>query len=246
MTHGKNICKQLKEVRKRIAEENNIPLEIEECTYKGECRGTCPRCGAELRYLENTLAERLRIGKVATVAGLALGLATTAQAQTPQTNTKHIQHSHIINQQNAEVKISGIIVDANTNELLPFAHVQLRREGDTVAQVAHADMDGKFSFSLRPGHYLMKITMVGYKIHKIEINAGVDVFTDTIKLVPDAVKLEEINIINERLSGLIEISPSPQKQMVGGVEDIPRNYDQDSPGQVEYYQGTDKTIIIVR
>lgn len=76
MTHGKNICKQLKEVRKRIAEENDIPLEIEECTYKGECRGTCPRCEAEVRYLENALADRLRLGKVATVAGLALGLAS--------------------------------------------------------------------------------------------------------------------------------------------------------------------------
>ena len=76
MTHGKNVCKQLKEVRKRIAEENDIPLEIKECTYKGECRGTCPRCEAEVRYLENALADRLRIGKVATVAGLALGLAS--------------------------------------------------------------------------------------------------------------------------------------------------------------------------
>ena len=88
MTHGKNICNQLKEVRKRIAEENDIPLEIEECSYKGECRGTCPRCEAEVRYLENALADRLRLGKVATVAGLALGLATTtAQAQTPVQST---------------------------------------------------------------------------------------------------------------------------------------------------------------
>ena len=88
MTHGKNICNQLKEVRKRIAEENDIPLEIEECTYKGECRGTCPRCEAEVRYLENALADRLRLGKVATVAGLALGLATTtAQAQVSADST---------------------------------------------------------------------------------------------------------------------------------------------------------------
>ena len=86
MSTGKNICNQLKEVRKRIAEENDIPFEIEECTYKGECRGTCPRCEAEVRYLENALADRLRLGKVATVAGLALGLAaTTAQAQAPVT-----------------------------------------------------------------------------------------------------------------------------------------------------------------
>lgn len=75
MSRGKNICKQLKEVRKRIAEENDIPLEIKECTYHGECRGTCPRCEAEVRYLENALADRIRLGKVATIAGLTLGLS---------------------------------------------------------------------------------------------------------------------------------------------------------------------------
>ena len=74
--NGKNICKELKAVRRRIAEENNIPLEIKECTYEGPCRGTCPRCEAEVRYLENALAGKLRLGKVATVAGLALGLAS--------------------------------------------------------------------------------------------------------------------------------------------------------------------------
>ena len=81
MTHGRNICNQLKEVRKRIAEENDIPLEIEECTYNGECRGTCPRCEAEVRYLENALADRLRLGKVATVAGIVLALSGSAAAQ---------------------------------------------------------------------------------------------------------------------------------------------------------------------
>ncbi len=84
MRHGKYICDQLKEVRKRIAEENDIPLKMEDCTHNGECQGSCPRCEAEVRYLENALAERLRIGKVATVAGLALGLAATAHAQAPE------------------------------------------------------------------------------------------------------------------------------------------------------------------
>lgn len=76
MNRGKSICKELKAVRRKIAEENDIPLEIKECTYEGPCRGTCPRCEAEVRYLENALANRLRIGKVATVAGVALGLAS--------------------------------------------------------------------------------------------------------------------------------------------------------------------------
>ena len=84
MNRGKNICKQLKNVRRCIAEENGIPLEIEECTYKGDCSGTCPRCEAEVRFLENELANRIRLGKVATIAGLAVGLATTTtQAQAP-------------------------------------------------------------------------------------------------------------------------------------------------------------------
>ena len=72
---GKNICKQLKAVRQRIAEENHIPLEQRECTYEGPCRGTCPRCEAEVQYLEQSLASRLKLGKAATVAGLSLSLA---------------------------------------------------------------------------------------------------------------------------------------------------------------------------
>ena len=90
MSRGKYICKELKEVRRRIAEENGIPLEIKECTYEGPCRGTCPRCEAEVRYLENALANRLRFGKVATVAGLALGLASCGvqtEGEAPCTDT---------------------------------------------------------------------------------------------------------------------------------------------------------------
>ncbi len=88
MRRGKDICKQLKAVRKRIAEENGISLELpwrggdgeracigDECNYDGPCRGTCPRCEAEVRYLEQRLTDHLRRGRVATVAGLSLGLA---------------------------------------------------------------------------------------------------------------------------------------------------------------------------
>ena len=80
MSHGKDICKELKAVRRSIAEENGIALDIPECIYQGPCRGTCPRCESELRYLENALAERLRMGRTAKVAGIALALASTAAA----------------------------------------------------------------------------------------------------------------------------------------------------------------------
>ena len=73
-TRGKKICGYLKGIRRKIAEENDIKLDIPECTYEGECRGTCPRCEWEVQYLEKTLFERMKLGKIATISGLALGL----------------------------------------------------------------------------------------------------------------------------------------------------------------------------
>jgi hypothetical protein len=37
METGKRICQALKNLRKRIADANEIPFEIEECTHKGDC-----------------------------------------------------------------------------------------------------------------------------------------------------------------------------------------------------------------
>lgn len=91
MSHGKDICKELKAVRRSIAEENGIELEMPECTYQGPCRGTCPRCESELRYLENALAERLRMGRTAKVAGIALALASTAAAGAQSTGVATVK-----------------------------------------------------------------------------------------------------------------------------------------------------------
>ena len=88
MAKGKQTCKILKEIRKQIAEENDIKLVIEECTYHGDCLGTCPKCEAEVRYLERELEKRQRLGKAAVVAGLSVGLLGASQvalAQQPDT-----------------------------------------------------------------------------------------------------------------------------------------------------------------
>ena len=46
---GKNKCKILKEIRQKIADENDIPFVTAECQFQGECSGTCPKCEAELQ-----------------------------------------------------------------------------------------------------------------------------------------------------------------------------------------------------
>ena len=80
MERGKQICKILKDIRKQIAQENDIEFITSECQHKGDCAGTCPKCEAEVRYLESQLARRRADGFPARLAGVSLGLAAVAPA----------------------------------------------------------------------------------------------------------------------------------------------------------------------
>ena len=80
MTHGKRTCKILKEIRQQIADKNDIEYVTSECHFQGECQGTCPKCEAEVQFLENELSKRRQLGKAVAVAGIAtvsLGMAMT-------------------------------------------------------------------------------------------------------------------------------------------------------------------------
>jgi hypothetical protein len=68
----------LKEIRKKIAEENDIEYVTSECKFQGECRGTCPKCEAELKFLEDELNKRRSVGKKVAVAGIAASMMVTA------------------------------------------------------------------------------------------------------------------------------------------------------------------------
>ena len=56
--YGKYKCKLLKKIREKIARENDIEFESEECTIERDCSGTCPKCEDELAYLENEIAKK--------------------------------------------------------------------------------------------------------------------------------------------------------------------------------------------
>ncbi|MBR4177399.1 MAG: energy transducer TonB [Bacteroidales bacterium] len=83
MKRGKRICSELKAVRRRIADENGIGLHQDECKHTGDCLGTCPKCEAEVRYLEQALTHRIATGRAATVAGLTLSLAACGGTAEP-------------------------------------------------------------------------------------------------------------------------------------------------------------------
>ena len=80
---GKEKCKALKEIRQKIAEQNDIAFAVSECTHQGDCRGTCPKCEAELRYLERQLEIRKNLGKAVVVAGISAGMCAPLTACNP-------------------------------------------------------------------------------------------------------------------------------------------------------------------
>ena len=83
---GKEKCKALKEIRRQIAEKNDIPFVVSQCNHKGDCRGTCPKCESELRYLEKELALRQGLGKAVAIAGISVGVCAGLSACAPTTD----------------------------------------------------------------------------------------------------------------------------------------------------------------
>ena len=164
---GKTVCEELKAVRRRIAEENGIELEIPECTYHGPCKGTCPRCESEVRFLENELARRIRMGKVATVAGLALTLGVTGSAAAQSTEPSAVPPSH--ERQTGECEVTGVVVDARSREPLPFVSVMLYQD-TAQAMVVQTDFDGRYRFSVHRGKYTLVVRgVVGYNEYRREV-----------------------------------------------------------------------------
>ena len=80
--YGKEKCRILKQIRAEIARSNDIEWVVEECPHRGDCKGTCPKCEAEVRELERRLEERKKLGKRIAVAGVAAGLALTVSGCT--------------------------------------------------------------------------------------------------------------------------------------------------------------------
>lgn len=73
--YGKEKCRILKQIRAEIAKQNDIEWVVSECQHQGNCRGTCPKCEAEVRELERALARREAMGKTVAVVGISAGIA---------------------------------------------------------------------------------------------------------------------------------------------------------------------------
>ena len=93
--NGKSKCKILKQIRGEIAKRNDIDFVTAECQFQGECTGTCHKCEAEVRYLEQELSKRRQAGKAIAVAGIAAALVAGSSgcvlSQPPDPTTQQTQ-----------------------------------------------------------------------------------------------------------------------------------------------------------
>ena len=134
MAKGKQTCKILKEIRKQIAEENDIKLVIEECTYHGDCLGTCPKCEAEVRYLERELEKRQRMGKAAVVAGLSVGLmASTQVALAQQPDSLNMNQNNLGTLREDVTIVEYGAIPLYSPPTFPYCHVLTQEEISNVA-----------------------------------------------------------------------------------------------------------------
>ena len=78
--YGKRKCRILKEIRAEIAKQNDIEWVVEECKHKGNCKGTCPKCEAEVAKLEKELARRQALGKAVAVVGVSAAMTLSLAA----------------------------------------------------------------------------------------------------------------------------------------------------------------------
>ena len=141
MKRGKQTCKILKDIRRQIAEANDIEFITSECQYQGDCLGTCPKCEAEVRYLEQQLERKRMAGKAITILGISAGLVAMAPMTSCSSSpNKGTNQETISDSTNASVMF-GEICPTPVEDTIPMV------EKDTESIVAPPPLEAPFSTS---------------------------------------------------------------------------------------------------
>ena len=174
MNKGKSTCKVLKAIRQKIADANGISYSPNECHYEGECKGTCPKCEAEVRYLEDELKRKGRNGFAIKVGGIAAGLcAMVVPAQLEAQNINKDSLKTSVPQVNAldsvtvkdlsegaedAIVVRGSVIFKEDKE--PLIGASVRVVGTQKGLVT--DLDGNFAAKV-PQDASLEISYIGLK-----------------------------------------------------------------------------------
>lgn len=201
MNKGKSTCKFLKDIRRRIADANGIRYAPKECNYEGECKGTCPACEAEVRYLEEELKRKRRNGFAIKLGGIAAGLcAMVIPAQVEAQNINKDSVKNPIPQVNALDSIAvkdlsegaedAIVVRARLifdDDKEPIIGASIILQGTTKGTIS--DIDGYFAVKV-PRETNLKISFVGCKDKMVKAKDLLDARNRTVALENDELVMQ--------------------------------------------------------
>ncbi len=93
--------------------------------------------------------------------------------------------------------ISGVVVDADTGETLPFVQIYFLKSTPNQGMVASevgttSDLDGKFTISNTKGYNTLNFQMVGFKTEMLTLRKGQSRKDVKVKLTPDVYGLQDI------------------------------------------------------
>jgi len=186
MTHGRKVCNTLKEIRRKIADKNEIEYSTTDCHFEGECKGTCPQCESEVRYLENELRKRTQLGKAVAVAGIALGMAGTFSAfDTPKQNDSmsKSEETRLLNGE-ANATIKGRVLEEDGKTPLENAVVRLMQDSLLILET-QTNAKGEYSLTPIPaGKYDLIVSFTRYSPYTLK---GIEIQENVTKIFEDII-----------------------------------------------------------
>ena len=177
MARGKQTCKILKEIRRQIAEANGIEFATSECRYKGDCLGTCPKCEAEVRYLEQQLRVRSLAGKAVVLTGisaasLAMLMPSSMLAQIEcdtQLSTDSVSVQSRIGTALIKGRVMGIWTKPGESKGDPEVLIGTVIQNLNNKKSLSTDIDGNFQIEACLGDSI-KFSYIGYKPLTVSVN----------------------------------------------------------------------------
>ncbi len=146
---GKSICNILKEIRKQIADANDIEFTPSVCHHQGECSGTCPMCESEKSFIEQQISLKQKAGQAIKIVGIASSLVAMAaqplSAQTPEA----LAEDAVMNWDLHFFDFNGNVKPEYETQSEELAEFVKANPNEIYIVVGHTDERGRESYNLK-------------------------------------------------------------------------------------------------
>ena len=117
--------------------------------------------------------------------------------------------------------ISGVVVDAQTGETLPFVQIYFIRTSSkgpiATAIGTTSDMDGNFSIFHTDGYTTLHFQMIGYKTEMYTLKSGQQKKDIKVKMEPDVYGLQDIVVTPKRRKRDYKRKGNPAVELIKNV-----------------------------